>query len=86
VSALRTATGVLEEIPPFRSRSLSEQTLFRGHGETETYLVHGRITEPCACGVSIVALSDADEDIVQAVRSHQRMPEHQLYRLRMRDA
>jgi hypothetical protein len=88
VSALRTATGVLEPIPPFRSRSLSEQTLFRGHRiEGDTYVAPSpALIEPCACGISIVALSDADEDIVQAVRSHQRMPEHQLYRLRTRDA
>jgi hypothetical protein len=84
VSALRGTADVTYEVPPFRSQSLSEAALFRGHRiEGDTYVAPPPVLiEPCACGISIVALSDADEDIVQAVRSHQRMPEHQLYRLR----
>jgi hypothetical protein len=74
-------TGLLEAVPPFRSRSLSESTLFRGLGALEERPI--AVIEPCACGTSIVALSDADEDVLLAVRSHQRLPEHQLYRLRM---
>lgn len=81
MSALRMPTGVLEEVPSYRSRSLSESTLFRGLGAVEERPI--AVIEPCACGTSIVALSDADEDVVVAVRSHQRLPEHQLYRLRM---
>jgi hypothetical protein len=81
VSALRTPAGVLEEIPPFRSRSLSEATLFRGLGALQE-----PVTEPCACGLPITALSDSDVDIQLAVAAHNRMPEHQLYRLRTGDA
>lgn len=71
-------TGQLEHVPPFRSRSLSEATLFRGLGALPE-----AVTEDCACGLAITALSDADEDVLLAVRAHQRMPEHQLYRMRM---
>lgn len=77
MTALRLPTGLLEEVPPFRSASLSEGTLFRGLGAVEP------VSEPCACGTPIVAISDSDDDISSAVRAHQRLPEHQLYRLRM---
>lgn len=77
MTALRLPSGVLEEVPPLRSRSLSEATLFRGLGARES------VTEACACGTPIVALSGSDQDVTLAVRAHQRMPEHQLYRLRM---
>lgn len=77
MTALRMPTGRLEHVPPFRSQSLSEATLFRGLGAVES------VTEACACGTPIVALSGSDEDITLAVRAHQRMPEHQQYRLRM---
>lgn len=83
MSALRLPSGLLEEIPPFRSRSLSEATLFDGHRGAATYLaVASPVTSACACGLAIVARSLVDEDVVEAVRAHHRMPEHQLYRLR----
>lgn len=50
MSALRTPQGLLEEIPPFRSVSLSERTLMRGYGSPATGRGPVIRTEPCACG------------------------------------
>lgn len=79
MTALRMPTGVLEEVPPFRSTSLTEATLFRGLGAA----VSERVTEACACGRAIVAASGSDNDIQAAVAAHNRVPEHCRYRLRM---
>ena len=76
-------TGRVEEVPPFRSTSLSEATLFRGLGAQVAWAEP--VTEACACGTPITAISELDEDITAAVRAHQRLPEHQLYRLRTGD-
>lgn len=56
MTALRLPTGLLEEIPPFRSASLSEATLLRGYATgagDHPSLAMDPVVEPCACGEAI---------------------------------
>lgn len=75
MTALRGPHGVLiEDIPPFRSSSLPEDTLIAGYSQPSLPVIR---TEPCACGD--VIHQHLHDDVAQVVEAHNETERHQAW-------
>lgn len=75
MTAFRGPHGVLlEEIPPFRSASLSESTLLAGYSQQSLPVLR---SELCACGGVIT--QHLHDDVAQVVEAHNETERHQVW-------